>query len=232
MRALLTWLCLLLSGSAILSAGTPRTCRILYLSAGSAPPKRMFLSDGKKSREVELPSLNFSKVYELAPGNITLSLIPNPPAAEQPVPAGAPSATVPESITDFYLLVTDDPKNPVAPLKCRMVNADPAGFRVGQMMWFNLTPYEVGGHLGDRSFNVKANSQGIVDAPPGREGSYPVRVGYSPGEGRKPVLFVATEWVSNPTGRNVIFVLTLPNSKVPDIRGFLDIREPREEPKK
>lgn len=214
------------------SQGTPRTCRILHLAAGTAAPKDMFLNDGKKSQAVELPSLNFSKVYELAPGNITLRLFPTMPAAEQPIPSGAPSVAVPESIKDFYLLVTDDPKNPVAPLKCRIVNADPAGFRVGQMMWFNLTSYEIGGRLGDRDFSVKPNSQGMVDSPSGRDGSYPVRVGYAPGEGRKPVLFVATEWVSNPTGRNVIFVLTLPNSKVPDIRGFLDIREPQDGPKK
>ncbi len=203
-----------------------RTCRILFLAAPENAPKTIFLNDGAGTQSVELPSLNLSGVYKLPSGNITLRLTPTLPTEQQPIPAGAPLVAVPEAVTDLYLLVSSDPKNPVTPLKCQVVNANPDGFRLGQMMWLNLTPYQVGGQLGSRTLNLKANSQSLVDSPKDGAGSYPVKIGYNPGKDQKAALIVSTEWPHNPIGRNVVFVMMLPNSKIPRIKGFSDYREP------
>jgi hypothetical protein len=56
---------------------------------------------------------------------------------------------------DFYLLVSSDPKNPVAPLKYQVVNANREGFQ-----------------LGSRTLNLKPNTQRLVDPPQDTAGSY------------------------------------------------------------
>ena len=215
-------------------AATPskagRTCRILFLAAPDNAPKSIYLNDGAKTRKVDLPSLNLSDVHDLPPGDITLRLLPSMPADQQPLPAGAPAAAVPEAIHDCYLLVASDPSNTLLPLRCKVVDANPEGFHAGQMLWMNLTPYLVGGQLGSRAFRLKANSQCLVDAPIATPGSYPVKVGYEPGNGKNPVILVSTAWNHNPDGRNVVFVMMLPNSKIPRIKGYSDYRETRKAP--
>jgi hypothetical protein len=229
MRHLLSLLLLLVSGATLAVGQQPkagRTCRILFLGAQENSPKTIYLHDGVGTQKVDLPTLNFSSVYNLPPGNISLKLCLTSPTEEQPIPADAPSATVSEATTDCYLLVTSDPKNSLIPLRFHVVDANPAGFRLGEMMWLNLTPYLVGGNLGSRTLNLKPNSQVIVSAPTDGPGSYPVKIGYDPGNKKKPALMVSTEWPHNPNGRNIVFVMMLPNSKIPRIKGYSDYREP------
>jgi len=229
MRYFFTVLSLIIYSSSF-AAGEPstagRTCRILFLAAPENALETIYLNDGTSTQQVELPSLNLSKVYVLAHGDITLRLTPTLPTEQQPIPVGAPFVAVPETISDCYLLIVSDPKNPVTPLRCQVVDANPEGFRLGQMMWLNLTPYQVGGQLGSRNLNLKPNSQSIVESPKEGMGSYPVKIGYDPGNNKKVAMIVSTEWPHNPSGRNVIFVMMLPNSKIPRIKGYSDYREP------
>lgn len=229
MRHLLPLLLLFVSGATLVVGQEPkasRTCRILFLGAQENSPKTIYLNDGVGTQKVDLPSLNFSNVYNLPPGNIVLKLCLTPPTEQQPLPADAPSAPVTEATTDCYLLVASDPKKPLVPLRFQVIDANPAGFRLGEMMWLNLTPYRVGGKLGSRTLNLKPNSQVIVSAPADGPGSYPVKVGFDPGGDKKAALIVSTEWPHNPAGRNIVFVMMLPNSKIPRIKGFSDYREP------
>jgi hypothetical protein len=229
-RHLLILLLLLIPAALPAPGQTPnatRTCRILLLGAQENSPKSIYLHDGTATQKVDLPSLNFSDVYQLPPGNIVLKLCQTPPTETQPIPADAPSAKVSETTTDCYLLVTSDPKNPQLPLRFQVIDANPAGFRPGEMMWMNLTPYRVGGSLGSRTLNVQPNSQAIVPAPADGPGSYPVKIGYDPGNDKKAAMIVSTEWPHNPAGRNIVFVMMLPNSKIPRIKGYSDYRDPQ-----
>jgi len=230
MRYIITLVSLIICSTSFAEGQSPkegRTCRVLFLAAPENAPKSIYLNDGAKTQQVELPALNLSNVYELAPGNITLRLLPSLPTEQQPIPAGSPSVAVPEAINDCYLLVASDPRNTVTPLRCKIVDANPGGFHLGQMMWLNLTPYLVGGQLGSRTLRLKPNSQCIVDSPKEVAGSYPVKIGYDPGNDKKAAMIVSTEWPHNPSGRNVIFVMMLPNSKIPRIKGYSDYREPQ-----
>ena len=96
-----------------------RTCRILFLEGPDTALRTLHLFDGTRSQEVELPRLNFSPVYELPPGNLNLTLLPDPPAAPDQIPAGAPAAKLPETVVDFYLLLVSDQANKIAPVSMR-----------------------------------------------------------------------------------------------------------------
>ena len=81
------------------------TCRILFLDDPDAAPETLHLFDGTSSREVDLPRMNFSKVYKLRPGALTLRLLPAAVDDPENVPPAAPFVAVSEGVTDFYLLV-------------------------------------------------------------------------------------------------------------------------------
>ena len=113
-----------------------RTCRILFLDGPDDAPEKLQLFDGAKCREVDLPRMNFSKVYQLPAGALRLWLLPAPPADPAKLPPGAPAVAVAEGVTDFYLLVTSDPANTVAPVRMQVINA-------GLATWPSPSPYAV-----------------------------------------------------------------------------------------
>lgn len=202
----------------------PRTCRILFLAPPDDAPDKAFLHDGKSVREVTLPSMNLSDVYEIAAGDITLRILPRQPVAGEPLPSGAPAVALPEAIRDCYLIVAMDPDNKIMPLGMRIIDANPAGFKAGQMMWMNLSTHTVGGKLGKNTLNLKPQSRVIVDAPAGGFENYPVKLGYLPEEGRQAEPLCSTVWRHNPEARSVIFVMMSPNSRIPGIKSFSDHR--------
>lgn len=227
-RILLLLTCAACLGHAAIGAEAPgkdpRTCRILFLAPPDDAPDNAFLFDGTTSREVALPSMNLSDVYQLAAGDIILRMLSRPPAEGEAVPTGAPAVSVPERIKHCYLIVAADPANKIMPLRMQIIDANPAGFRTGQMMWFNLSPYAVGGVLGKSTLKLKPRSQAIVDAPAGGFESYQVDLGYLPVEGKQAEPLCSTFWRHNPQARSVVFVTMTPASRIPRISSYSDSR--------
>jgi hypothetical protein len=121
MRLLACLICLLPFAAHAQEKGG-RTCRIVFLGASEQDPEKLHLHDGTATREVDLPRLNLSKVYPLPGGAITLRLLSAPPAeGEAPNPA-APSAKVPETVGDIYLLVSPDPTNKTVPARMQVID--------------------------------------------------------------------------------------------------------------
>ena len=207
-----------------------RTCRILFLGAPQGAPGKLQLFDGTLSQEVELTQMAFSPVYKVRPGAVTLALLPAaPPApaalgAAPPIPAGAPKANVGEGIGDFYLIVSSDPTNKVAPVKMQVINADSLKFKRGQMLWCNLTNSKVGGKVGSRNLLIEPNSRLILDPPAARMEDYHVNIRYIPlgKEQSEPVC--ETNWTYDPRTRGVFFIVNPPAGLVPRIMGFSDFR--------
>jgi len=144
---------LILSLSATAAEKSTRTCRILFIAAPESALTTLYLFDGKTAQEVELTRMGFSPIYKISPEAVSLALLPTAPptpatSAAAVVPAGAPAAGIAASIRDFYLIVSSDPANQVAPVKMQVVDADAANFKPGQMLWFNLTQNKVGGIVG------------------------------------------------------------------------------------
>lgn len=201
-----------------------RSCRILFFSPEAGAPEKAFLNDGTADQEVALPSMNLSDVYALPAGDLILRLLPQKAVAGQPLPAGAPAIALPETVQDCYLLITSDPTNTVLPLRMQMVNADSGKFHAGQMMWFNLSPYTVGGTLGKSTVNLKPNSRAIVDPPAAGSEYYPVKLGYLPVVGESAEPLSSTLWRHTPTARSVVFVFVGSNNQLPQFKSFLDSR--------
>ncbi len=221
---------LILSLAATAAGKSTRTCRILFIAAPESDLKTLQLFDGKTAQEVELTRMGFSPVYEVSPEALNLALLPTAPPTPAKgeaavVPAGAPVAAIAESIRDFYLIVSSDPANKVAPVKMQVVDANAANFKPGQMLWFNLTQNKVGGIVGTRKLVINPNSRQILDEPASRLEEYHVNIQFvAPGKER-PEPLCETNWFHDPRSRSVLFILQAPGSNVPRIQGFPDFRD-------
>ncbi|MEY3896361.1 MAG: hypothetical protein RLZZ214_1881 [Verrucomicrobiota bacterium] len=133
MRSILILLCLIPTLVTAQTKGA-RTCRILFLGAPAGSPEKLHLFDGTASQEVELPQMNLSPIYKLPAGAITLALLPASASKPQEVSLDAPKASVAETLTDIYLLVTSDSSNKIAPVKFQVIDVNSIKFRKGQML--------------------------------------------------------------------------------------------------
>ncbi len=208
-----------------------RTCRILFLERPSDAPATLHLFDGKASREVDLPGMNLSKVYDLPPGKISLALLPKPLSNPEELPPGSPSAPVPETAADIYLLVMSDPANKVAPVRLQVVDAGAAKLRRGQTLWFNLTPLTIGGKLGSESLILKPSSRAVMGAPRSDAGDYPVSLAYRMEGKEHNYPICETRWTHDPRGRNLGFVIARPGSRTPRVFVFPDFRSEKAQEK-
>jgi len=200
------------------------TCRILFFDAPADAPNTLYLFDGEGTQQVQLPRMNFSPVYELPAGQLNLRLLAAAPDDPRAIPRGAPSARVPETMADFYLILTSDPDNPVAPVKMQVIDAGYDKVKQGQMMWFNLTSNMIGGNVGDQQLVVQPQSSTVLDAPIPNAGEYPIRLFFQMPDDERTHPLTSTSWGHNPRTRNIIFINTVPNSSTPRVRGFTDFR--------
>lgn len=200
-----------------------RHCRILFLGAPTQAPNHALLHDGTKAQPVELPRMNFSPVYPIASGNLTLYLLPRDFDVKNPIPPQAPSISIPETIDDCYLLCRFDPQRQPLPIALQVIDSSSHNFHRGQMMWFNLTPYAVGGSVGSQQLAMHPQSRVMLDAPATKNEDYLVNLSYiREKEIRQPLC--ETKWQHNPETRTVIFVFTEANRRIPRVMGFPDFR--------
>lgn len=226
--------CILLAIVPALANAQPkggRTCRILFLGAPDNAPEKLQLYDGSAAQEVELPQMNLSPVYKLPAGPLVIRLLTTAPAKPEDVAPDAPKATVAESVTDFFLLVTSDPANKTVPVKMQVIDADSSKFKRGEMLWFNLTGNSVGGKVGSEQLAMAANSRTILKSPASGSEDYVVNLSYRmPGDERLHPL-CETKWLHDTRSRTLLFVVNQPGSRTPRVLGFPDYREPEEKKK-
>ena len=201
------------------------TCRILFFDGPDAAPEKLQLFDGATSLEVDLPRMNFSKVYPLRPGALSLCLLPEALSDPTKLPPGAPSVTVAEDITDFYLLVTSDPANTVAPVRMQVINAGADKLRAGQMLWFNLTKSPVAGTVGSEKLVIQPNSRVILNAPAKSNLDYPVNLSYRIPDNERLYPLCETRWRHDPRSRSVVFINAEKGVRTPRVMVFPDYRE-------
>lgn len=208
--------------------GKKHTCRILFLERPDTAPLTLHLFDGTTSREVDLPGMNLSKVYELPPGPLTLALLPFPLDNLKDLPSGAPTAKVPEGVTDFYLILTQDPANKVAQVSMNIVNAGDK-IRRGETLWLNLTNMTVGGQLGSERLLVRPKSRTITGAPAKGNEDYPVSLGYQMEGEEKVHPICQTSWVHNSRDRGLGIIFKQGEARLPRVQVFADFRPENEE---
>jgi hypothetical protein len=217
--------CLLLFASVIQEISA-RTCRIIFLDRPADAPKNLYLFDGEKIQEVDLPRLNLSPVYQLPDGNLNLRFFLSKPAALEKIPEGAPSTKIPESTKDVYLLLMSDLKNKVAPVSIQAVSADSTNFSRGQMLWFNLTDKRVGGKIGSEKLDLKPLSRERVGEPRQGSGDYPVELYFVIQGDTHLHPLCETNWLHDPRSRSLVFVANNGNRRAPRVYSVSDFRMP------
>lgn len=201
-----------------------RTCRILFLEGPDSAPRTLHLFDGSRSQEVELPRMNLSPVYQLPSGKLTLALLPAAPADPRKLPVGAPSVMVSDSVPDFYLLLTSDPSNTIAPVRMQVINAAADQLKRGQMLWFNLTNFQVGGRIGSQKLIIHPQSTVTLDPPAPGATNYPVDLAYRMPDKEAVYPICETQWLHDPRSRSLAFILAKPGVRTPRVLVFPDYR--------
>jgi hypothetical protein len=222
MRQLLVLLIALLPVASFGQAKAKRTCRVLVLGDRGSVPSPLYLHDGSATREIDLPRMNLSKVYELPAGAITLRLLKAPPAEGQAPDPATPTAAVAENIGACYLMLSGDPANKTLPVRMQVIDASSERFKPGQMMWYNLSGVEITGQVGKQQVAVKPRSKVIVDAPVSGKEEYNVNLSYRATEKGQAYPVCETRWIHDPTARTILFVVAEPNSPLPRIMSFPD----------
>lgn len=231
MRTALVLLLSILPGLIAAQPVAKRTCRVLFLDAPDSAPNKLHLFDGSSSQEIELPRLNLSKVYALPGGPLRLRLLPAPLSDPKLVPAEAPAAEVPETVGDIYLILGHDPSNTVAPARMQVVDASSSKLARGHMLWYNITPHEVGGIIGGSKLALKPNSKLIVDPPASGNTDYDVKLAYRIAGEKDYDPICETKWLHDPRSRAIVFVLGGPGGRTPRVMMFTDYREAEEKNK-
>lgn len=227
-RFFLLFFCIAFLGAAHAEKAPQRTCRILFLNGPDSAPDMLHLFDGTSSREVDLPRMNLSKVYELPSGPLTLRLLGKPISDPKELPLNAPYAVVAENIQDFYLLVTSDPVNAATPVKIQVINANADQLKSGQMLWYNLTEQDIGGVVGSQKLLLRAQSRVIMDAPAAKSEGYAVNLSYRRAGNESLYPLCETRWQHDPRGRSLAFVINENGARTPRVMVFPDYREEQE----
>jgi hypothetical protein len=206
-----------------------RTCRILFLDAPEGAPEKLQLFDGAGCREVDLPRMNLSKVYSLPAGPLNLRLLPAPPEDPAKIPADAPAVAVAEGVTDFYLLVTSDPANTVAPVRMQVIDAGAEKLGPGRMLWLNLSKNPVEGMVGSEKLLVEPDARVALNPPASDNEDYLVNLNFRiPGkESLYPLC--ETKWHHDSRARSLVFIITENGQRIPRVMVFPDYREPKVE---
>jgi hypothetical protein len=201
-----------------------RTCRIIFLSAPKESPSSLHLYDGHESQEVLLPRRNFSPVYKLPTGPITLHLLPSPATTPEELTDGAPSVDVPETMKDIYLIVTSDPSNQIASVQIQVIDASFERVKKGEMLWINLTNLTCYGNVGASKLYINPKQGKILKKPAQERSVYPVKIHYNREGSTHIHTLCDMKWRHNPQGRSLIFIVEKGKPRGAHIIGFNDFR--------
>lgn len=216
--------CLLLAS--VLEA-KPRTCRIVFPERPRGAPKTAYLYDGEKSHDIMLPSMNLSPVLELPGGDLAIAITSGVVSDPESLPPEAPRLKIPESVTDFYILVTPDPENRHIPVKMNLVDPGGGKLKPGETLWFNGTGHRVVGKLGDARMSVKPMARAISGKPVSESGYYTAEFAYQ-ANGEGPFAPITEQhWWHDVKSRHLGFIVNT-GGKLPRIYFFRDFRVPKQ----
>lgn len=223
---LILFIALLIPSIATAQKGVEHTCRILFLNGPDAAPTEAYLFDGRQSIKVELPRMNLSKVYKLPAGPLKLKMLSQPITDPKELPKGAPSINIPANLTDFYLIVTSNPKNKVVPVRLRVINANTNRVKRGQMLWYNLTKKTIIGKIGKQKLHIKPGVHRVIKEPATGKKNYPVNLQFTIAGDDFVHPLCETQWRHDPRSRSIVFVVSGKNRRAPRVLAFPDFRIP------
>lgn len=207
-------------------AGT-RSCRIIFPERPSSAPKEACIFDGKNSRRVTLPSMNFSDVIDLPPGNLTIVMTQEPINDRKDIPPDAPILSISDKLIDFYIIITADSQNRVFPIKMNMINTGDGKLNPGDTLWYNLSDHRILAKLGEKQMSVAPKSSTITSNPIPSSGYYDAIFAYQ-AFGRGPQAPITEQqWWHDAASRHLGFIVNT-GGKLPKICVYRDFRSPSE----
>ncbi len=206
-----------------------RTCRVVFPERPNDVTKSAFLFDGGKSTNITLPSMNLSEVIELPLGNITLTMTSQEINDPKLLPADAPRLTIPEDVTDSYIIVLSDPTNKYLPIKLNLVDAGDTKLKNGETLWYNFTKHLIFAKLGKVDLSIKPSSRAISQAPAAISGYYIARFAYKANGTAPPSPITEQSWWHDVDHKHVGFIVNT-GGKLPKIYYYRDFRMKEEEP--
>lgn len=201
-----------------------RNCRVVFPERPNDAPKTAFLFDGKKSRAITLPSMNFSEVIGLPPGELTILLTAAEIKDPENLPLGAPKLRIAEGIRDFYILIIPDPKNQLIPIEMKLVDAG-RRLKPGETLWFNLTDHSIAAKLGQAKMTVAPKGLTVSQNPVAQSGYYRAELAYQPNGQGNYQRITEQNWWHDSQSKHLGFIVST-GGKLPKIYYYRDFRAP------
>ena len=219
---------ILAAGVAVFSGvlqAKPRSCRVVFPERPRDAPKVAYLFDGKESRMTVLASRNLAPVIELPGGELTLAMTREEIDDPEALPPKAPSLKIPESVTDFYIVLTPDLENEYLAVKMELVDPEESGLEPGETLWFNQTNHRIIARLGESEISIQPQSQSVSKSPVLESGHYNAEFAYQVnGDGPK-ARITEQRWWHDTESRHLGFIVNT-GDKLPNIFFYRDYRAP------
>lgn len=207
------------------TAEAKRLCRIVFPERPQGAPKMAYLFDGSKSHSVSLPSMNLSEVIEVPSGELTLVMTSSKITDPKLLPPDAPLLRIPELVTDFYIIITRDPRNQSFPIVMNLVDTGGGKLKPGETLWINLTEHRIVAKLGVAAMSLDPRGRTISKDPAPSSGYYVAKFAYQ-ADGKGALAPITEQsWWHDAGSRHLGFTVNS-GGKLPRIYFYRDFREP------
>ncbi|MGJ8641916.1 MAG: hypothetical protein ACSHX9_00795 [Luteolibacter sp.] len=188
-----------------------RPVQILYFRAEADAPTKANLYIGESFVvETELPRGNFSETFDIPKGNVSLKFLPGLLEDGKKAPKAAPVVNISEKWQKVLLLVFENKKNSVMPIRVQAIDASDNVFGPGSVYMINFSEVAVAGTVGDKQLRLLPKDVKILKNPVSENGYYPTKLDkYVKGE-EKPQRFIRQMWGHDAEVRQVLFILPKP----------------------
>ncbi len=191
-----------------------RSAQVLYFKAPKNAPQAVHIyQSAAQSVEVELKRNNFSKSFKLEDGALTLRFLGTKLVEGQEFPLEAPSLEVPADYEKVLILAFANPKNPVFPVRFKVIKANDETFGPGDRMFINFTDNRIVGNVGSQQLDLASHSIKVVSNAAKAKESYQVRLDRVDPEQGRPYTFIRQAWRQSLRKRVLIFVYSPPGSR-------------------
>jgi hypothetical protein len=107
-----------------------------------------------------------------------------------------------------------------------IVDANYDRIRLGEMLWFNLTPKHLAGKIGNASLKLPPAASAIIKEPARESVNYPVEIYFKVPNDERTHPLIESQWRHDPRSRSIVFVYDEGKRRAPRISSFSDFRMP------
>ena len=189
--------------------------RVLFFQKPSNLPSELTLHvNGKPQQQVALPKYQFTSNITFRKARTTTLTFADQSYADPEQLQGFPSIEVPHSWSKFLLLAFEDPSNKKLPIKFYPINASSGTFENGDLLFLNLSQYELQGKVGSSSLKLPGSKSKKLSKIAPDKSDVQVKIDIlKPNTPQKKQWFIYQAWRYRTDQRLLVFIFT-PKAKV------------------